>query len=523
MNPIPVGARRIVRRVKLIPQHRTVSNSRERGLSLLMLTLLTAFIVLVTTAFHAEILHWFLIPIAISGILIGIDGMQWIRGETDLFDAASLISLLGYHFFFVAPLLMIVLDWHMKYLPDQPQDYRDWLGGMGCLNILGILAYRLVRWQMLARSPLAGKGKRHVWTINVERFWLVFSVFIVASIACQGYIFVSFGGISGLIASYTAAVAGTDMFQGSALLFAVAESLPVLLAIGFAVFMHKRRPSLPIVALVMVILTVIDFFGGGLRGSRSNVIWTLFWIAGIIHFYVRRFPRAVAYGAIFALYLFVSVYAAYKERGGNLFDSVASSGDYSAVSEGAEGPATVLVGDFSRTDDQAYLLYKRWGGAAREPAFGASYLGAATMMVPKSLWPDRPPTITKWTTELEYGTGAYDNGKMLSSRVYGIAGEAMLNFGLLGGPLAYAVFGLLVATLELFIRRLCPEDSRMMLVPFLINLFFVMLLNDSDNTLFYCIKYGLMPISLIFFASNAIPVARVSFRVVRTHLRPELT
>jgi hypothetical protein len=276
----------------------------------------------------------------------------------------------------------------------------------------------------------------------------------------------------------------------------------VLLTMGLAVYWRKKQTSGWIITASILLLAGLILVTGGLRGSRSNVIWGLFWVLGIIHFYVKRLPRALGPIALCLLYAFVSVYAAYKQHGGQLLDKIAVSGDYSTVSGSTEGPATVLVGDFSRCDVQAYLLYKLIRENTFQYAHGASYLGAITMVIPRSLWQDRPATVARWTTDLEYGEGAYQASSVRSSRVYGIAGEAMLNFGPAGVLIAYIVLGLLTAKLHTVISTLSSGDGRWLVAPFFVNLLFLLLLNDSDNATFYLIKYGLMPIALVLFSTN---------------------
>jgi hypothetical protein len=456
-------------------------------------------------------MHWFLFPLTLCGCLIGTDMVKWISNQLDLYDVTGLIALLGYHFFFIAPLLMVTWEYRMKYLPDQPQDYRNWLGAMAFINLGGLLLYKYAVKHLVnppARKALLSFSR---WQIAPGRFWVLWGLFLMLSCGAQIWIFVTFGGVRGYIAAYSQWLSGHDMFQGWALLFAVAESLPVLLAMGLAVYWRKRRIEGWAIAASVFVLTCLILLTSGLRGSRSNVIWNLFWVLGIIHFYVRRLPRILGPIALCLLYGFVSIYASYKQHGGQLFDRVAATGDYSSVSGSAEGPATVLVGDFSRCDVQAYLLYKLLSENSFQYAHGASYLGALTMIVPRSIWLDRPPTIAKWTTDAEYGEGAYQASSMQSSRVYGIAGEGMLNFGPAGILIAYIVFGLLAGMLQGVILRLSPRDTRWLISPFFINLLFLLLLNDSDNAVFYLIKYGLMPISLVLLSTTRQNVRRMPY------------
>jgi len=67
--------------------------------------LISAAIALGFAAAQQSTLHWFLIPVTLCGCLIGTDMVKWICNRLDLYDATGLIALLGYHFFFIAPLL----------------------------------------------------------------------------------------------------------------------------------------------------------------------------------------------------------------------------------------------------------------------------------------------------------------------------------------------------------------------------------------------------------------------------------
>ena len=158
----------------------------------------------------------------------------------------------------------------------------------------------------------------------------------------------------------------------------------------------------------------------------------------------------------------------------------------------------LLVSDFGRADVQAFLLSKIWGEPdSQHYAWGQTYLGAACLLIPASLWPERPPGKVKWTTEAEFGPGSFLNGPIYSTRIYGLAGEAMLNFGLAGVPVAFAALGWGVAFSRRFAARLGADDPLRMLAPFLINGCVLALLNDSDIQIVYFVKNGAIPVLLI--------------------------
>jgi hypothetical protein len=156
---------------------------------------------------------------------------------------------------------------------------------------------------------------------------------------------------------------------------------------------------------------------------------------------------------------------------------------------------------------QAYIFYRLVrGNTTFEPTLGRSYLGTLCMFIPRSVWPDRPPTKTLEGTELQRGKGRW-NPNRESSLVYGLSGEAMLNFGPYAAPLAMAIWGLLVGWVGRIGSRFRPGDMRLLLVPLLANLCIVALSNDSDNVLFHLVKNGLFPAVAVVLGSRHMAVS----------------
>src|SRR5208282_4150230 len=74
-------------------------------------------------------LHWFVIPVFVSGVLIGVDCFAWLRNRLDLFDPLGWVGAYGYYFFFIAPLLTVLRRYHTPEL-NEPPNWRDWMGWM---------------------------------------------------------------------------------------------------------------------------------------------------------------------------------------------------------------------------------------------------------------------------------------------------------------------------------------------------------------------------------------------------------
>jgi hypothetical protein len=75
-----------------------------------------------------QFLHWFVIPVTLSGILIGIDAIDWWRGRFNIFDPVGILGLLGFHFFFLAPLLHVRWDSWLEPWYTPPADWRPFVG-----------------------------------------------------------------------------------------------------------------------------------------------------------------------------------------------------------------------------------------------------------------------------------------------------------------------------------------------------------------------------------------------------------
>lgn len=451
--------------------------------------------------FYSDALaHWFLIPVFLCGVLIGRDAVDWVRGRLDAYDPIGIIGLLGVHFFFLAPLLHVIWDYWMGYIV-QPPDWRDWLGGMAVLNLFGLAVYRSVvhnNGKGAARTSAA-----RTWVVHTKRWPVVIVSALIVTGALQFWVYARFGGLLGYIESY---VARENAFEGMGWLFMLSESFPIVAMMGLAT-LARTRPVLrswPIICLALVVFLGAQMLFGGLRGSRSNTIWALFWAVGIIHLVVRAVPRKLIYAGLGFVILFMYVYGFYKAAGFEVLAAIRSP-EVRADLEERSGRTleAALLGDLGRSDVQAYVLYKLWPASADyEYAWGRTYVGAAVLLVPRALWPNRPPTKVKEGTEALYGVGSYAPGAFESSQVYGVTGEGMLNFGPFAVPFVFLLLGLVVRRVRRWHASLTPGDTRLMLYPMLVNLCFIILTSDSDNLVFFVAKHATVPFLLTWVISR---------------------
>lgn len=460
----------------------------------------------------AEVAHWFIVPVTMCGIVVGCDAADWVRGRVSLFDPAGIIGLMGIHFFFLAPLLHVHWDHWLLYVVPPP-NWRDWLGAMAALNFLGLLCYRgtvalLARW---AAAP-----PRAYWRPAPRLFPALVVTAMVLTGALQVLVYARSGGISGYISAYEERIEapdGADAFEGQGWIFMLSESFPILAMFGYAyqVRARGRMPTWREIGLVLLAFLALKILFGGLRGSRSNTVWGLFWAVGIIHFWVRPVLKTHIAGGIVFLCLFMYIYGFYKGAGLEGLQAISSAEARAQMEDRTQRTiAGTVLGDLARSDIQAYLLYRLSEGTnGYQYALGRTYFGAAVILVPKALWPERPPHKVQEGTDAQYGAGAFAGG-LASSKVYGLAGETMLNFGPAAVPLMFVVLGYVVARVRHFAAGLDPRDARWLMMPLLVNFCFVILCGDSDNVVFFLLKNGLVPFAMIMFGSLRQPVGSLS-------------
>ena len=74
-----------------------------------------------------DMVDWYLFPVFLCGALIGPDMFAWLRGQVDTFDPLGILGAYGYFFFFLAPLLTVMWNYHTRELPEPP-DWLSWIG-----------------------------------------------------------------------------------------------------------------------------------------------------------------------------------------------------------------------------------------------------------------------------------------------------------------------------------------------------------------------------------------------------------
>ncbi len=200
------------------------------------------------------------------------------------------------------------------------------------------------------------------------------------------------------------------------------------------------------------------------------------------------------------LVAFMYFYGFYKERGGGeAIEMVLTPGAWMEAPGYLRDYKTLLLLDLARADVNACLLNNLVEfPKAYEYRWGLTYVGAVTTVIPKNLWPNRPEFKKDAGTDALYGkTIPWE-----SRRVYGLSGEAMLNFGPWGVAPVWGFFGLVMGWYRRKLVTWEKDDVRMLLAPFLTLLFVVRLIGDSDNLVFTAVSEGGVATACLLLSSR---------------------
>lgn len=446
--------------------------------------------------------HWFVLPVLFCGILCTMEAIEWVRGEMDRFDPRGLIGVFGFHFFFLAPLLHMRWDYLMPEV-THPPDWREWLGYMAMLNGIGLVLYRIC----VGGRVMPGQAPRRPNLLLLEnRFLAMLMIALPVTAVLQGLVYASFGGITGYIEAATDSSEGArNTMPGMGVIYMFTECFPILAMMGFAV-LARGRPLLqswPIIILAFAAFFVASMLFGGLRANRSNTVWNLFWAVGIVHFWLRPIPTRLIFAGLAFLVFFVYIYGLFKGFGLDAVEAIHDGDKREAMARETGRPIeSTILDDFGRSDLHAYLLYRMAKpDSDYEYAWGRTYAVALMILVPRGLM-ERPPNMAKEGTEAQFGMGSFEPIVSESSRVYGLAGEAMLNFGPIGVPFAFLAWGLFVSWVRRRPAAWAPDDVRFLLYPIIVVVAFAAVFQDFENQLFFLFKFAAVPAVLLALATR---------------------
>ena len=91
-----------------------------------------------------------------------------------------------------------------------------------------------------------------------------------------------------------------------------------------------------------------------------------------------------------------------------------------------------------------------------------------------------------------------ETGDVHNSRIFGIIGEGILNFGIWSFIFVFIVFAIIIKKMRMLILSIPIDDARFYIVPILIIVSILFLGSDFDNMLLTVVKRLVVPYFVLF-------------------------
>jgi len=429
-----------------------------------------ALVVLYTARAHT-------LTIILNGILIALIMSIKPRNPTVRWFRVFLLFFFG-----VFPLWQLLVgdEIYLKLFPQDSAPVVAWY----LLSIAGIALTRIA-------LDINGKALTQ-WTAPTDttaRAGALAYLFAALSLCALAFMYVKLGGYSHVVQLYNTRVEsnGTDYdpFRGLGVIQAFANTSPLWVFVCLT--MRKRRNVL-FTTIAFVQLGALGWLSAGVAGSRQGIVFVLVFALFIYHGFVkpisarkaRTFGIGVALTGILLIPLKLGLgysdLAKLPQRFAEQRDLEVSMGPLSAF----------LFRDLSRFDVQAVAI-NEVEKPAYELAMGRSFVGALASIVPSALWHDKPDTFAQEKSEI---VRALERGTMdKTTLLFGMPGEFLINFGLPGFVLSFAIPIWLLVTLN----RVGRHSSRwtalrtvLWPLPFLFFLF------DSNVLVYYIVRWVIL-------------------------------
>lgn len=455
-----------------------------------------------------------LVLVTVTGALVGSDAFDALRGRRDIFSPRSLVSVLMVNGFYIAPLLHVIAETYPQYIV-LPRDMPLALSNVAMLNLVAALLYFL--------ALRVGASSTHVESMSREAndaprsLRAISHAALVLGLLSLGVFLLTVlqaGGPAGWLSTQ---FNYREDLASSGVLLSLSEPFPTLFMISALAKLKVSKLSQPKLGIAIAVLFVLvvgtTFVTSGLRGSRANLVWPLLSMLVLVHvaFFSlkKRWIVAIALTAI----AFAGVYDVYKKTGtGGVSDLRQGTFATSAEYEDLEfGPLSLVLGDFSRTGVQAVILDRSvvddysWG-------WGSTYLGGVLQFVPGVDAADIVPTKSVVATNVLYGEGAADVRDSLTTRIYGLQGEALLNFGPVGFVLVLLPFAALlrVADARFHAAQVRQRFGGIIIASFLTPALMLLFVSDLDNVVRYVTSKAMLPILVVPVAAYLLSRSQLS-------------
>lgn len=423
----------------------------------------------------------------------------WLQSKIDVFDPLGLLGAFGIVFYLAGPVMQIGSD-YWPFIPSL-RGQEDWFTIWAALNSVGLAIFALI----VGRPTVRYRQLRSIWVIDFRYFKVIALIALAITAASQAYIFAKFGGVSGFIQTFSERQelhlgrTENDPFENLGFIVVIAESFKYTFAMCCITYLKGKRYAKNIIlfAALMSSLLAIFLVFGGLRGSRNATVFSLIFAVGMYSFWIKKVKVKLALAGVLFVFAFLTAYNWYKIAGvrgvGAIFDAQERA---SFNNTRQDNSLFVFTRDMGRMDVQvlAMIGYEERGVPLRH---GLTYAGAPFTVVPTAVVPWKPTHLAEAKSDVVFGVGQYNPKYRMTTILFGLFGEAFINFWYVGAVLSYAGLALVVRFTRRLVYGLAENDARRLLVPVFCLLPINMLLADAGVLVMMLTRALLIPTAVI--------------------------
>ncbi len=403
-----------------------------------------------------------IVPIFLIAVLLSPMLLEWLVGFRDVFNPSGLIALLLFQFLVISPILSFLNDTYTLSMNDT----RSLLSETMWLVVPGVLAF-LVGHSIPVGARMGSKISFGSRPLNISRARIVAVLLIaIGLLANIAFLVIALGrgatwetrfsATAGL--GYIATIA--NFLRIGLLLVATISIQRYFDKLEYEGQASKTVPLMTAFLVLAVILSMVLF-----RGSRGSIIINLFWIAGIVHYTLRRFKRIYILVLVLIGLPALHIYGLYKSFGMRAFSDYWNPSLRAGMEETSkQSMMGVLIGDLGRI--HVWMFARQEILSGRFPhTWGNTYAGGSVAFIPRIIWPNRPYGMSETITDMIHGKGKFQATQEKTARVAGLIGEAYINYGWPFILVVMFLYGILVRGVSAWVEDSPLTAAKVFLIP----------------------------------------------------------
>lgn len=390
-------------------------------------------------------------------------------------------------YFLIAPILHIYNDFYAADLFFY--DFKAAIQSLNIINIIGI--FFIILGFLFAQKinlNFSNQNKSMNWKLlyKISFLYFIFSFLYFFYLVLTTNIF------------YTEAK--TELEASSLIQYMILESTPIIVAWGIIAYLknYDKKDFL----LYFLIFTLLTILFAGLRGSRVTIIFNIINFLLLYSFLIRKIDIKTFIPLLVLGVIFNTVYSNYKYAGLEGVKNYFSTGEKSKYISSKENENLhFLLGDLARSDVQAKIIENIEYDQYKPSYMPETYIKAIALILPDKLNIENFESKRILGTEALYGFKGNDDYS--SSRIYGLLGESLINFGFWSLAFSFFIYGV-IHSFCLKGILLVRNNKYILFLPLLFFMPIYFLFYDLDNIIFQLLKNWLIPLFLFILYSLAL-------------------